>query len=189
MDLEKVLATLEAILFASGEPIECEKIATALGLEESQVTNYIIQLNQKLEDDSRAVEIKRLGDSFQMVSKKEFADAIRAVLEVKKNTPLSPAAMECLAIIAYNQPVTKGFIENIRGVDSSQTVNNLVAKGLVQEAGRLDVPGRPIAYRTTKNFLRCFGIDSLEHLPALPEPDERQLTIDDMAEKTTETDE
>ena len=104
-----------------------------------------------------------------MATRAEYAQVIRQALEVKNNTPLSQAALEVLAIIAYNQPVTKSFIEQIRGVDSSSVVNALVAKELVQEMGRLEIPGRPISYGTTEHFLRCFGMKSIETLPKLPQ--------------------
>ena len=108
-----------------------------------------------------------------MVTREEYAAVIREALEVKNNTPLSQAALEVLAIIAYNQPVTKSFVEQIRGVDSSSVVNSLVAKGLVQEMGRLEIPGRPISYGTTEHFLRCFGMQSIETLPKIPQPQEQ----------------
>ena len=108
-----------------------------------------------------------------MVTGEEYAAVMREALEVKNNTPLSQAALEVLAIIAYNQPVTKSFVEQIRGVDSSSVVNSLVAKGLVQEMGRLEIPGRPISYGTTEHFLRCFGMQSIETLPKIPQPQEQ----------------
>lgn len=114
-----------------------------------------------------------LDQSYQMVTREEYAAVIREALEVKNNTPLSQAALEVLAIIAYNQPVTKSFVEQIRGVDSSSVVNSLVAKGLVQEMGRLEIPGRPISYGTTEHFLRCFGMQSIETLPKIPQPQEQ----------------
>ena len=103
-----------------------------------------------------------------MCTREEFAPQVRAALETKRTAPLSNAAMEALTIIAYNQPVSKGFVENVRGIDSSSVINNLVEKGLVEEAGRLDVPGKPIVYRTTAVFLRSFGLSSVADLPPLP---------------------
>ena len=111
------------------------------------------------------MELLELEESVQLSTREEYGELIRSVLSQKRSSPLSQSAMEVLAIIAYNQPVTRAFVEQIRGVDSSSAVNSLVARDLVEEAGRLELPGRPIAYRTTANFLRCFGLQSLEQLP------------------------
>ena len=116
-----------------------------------------------------------------MCTNPDFADYIKKALEIKKNIPLSQAAMEVLAIIAYNQPATKSFVEQVRGVESSQIVNNLVEKGLVEEAGRLDVPGRPISYKTSINFLLCFGLSGLDKLPPLPD-ENGQVMLDEVVE-------
>lgn len=107
-----------------------------------------------------------------MVSKKEFAPQIRTVMDLRRNTPLSQAALEVLAVVAYNQPVTKAFVEQVRGVDCSGVIGSLTTKGLVEEKGRLELPGRPLLYGTTENFLRCFNISSLDELPPLPENEE-----------------
>ena len=112
-------------------------------------------------------------------TQEELASYVKAALDSHRQTPLSQAALECLAVIAYNQPVTKGFVEQIRGIDSSGVVNTLVEKGLIEEAGRLELPGRPIAYRTTDTFLRCFGLKSIDDLPPLP-VQEGQMILDDM---------
>jgi segregation and condensation protein B len=125
-------------------------------------------LNERYEDCGSGICIKKLDSSFQMCTREEFAPQVRAALETKRTAPLSNAAMEALTIIAYNQPVSKGFVENVRGIDSSSVINNLVEKGLVEEAGRLDVPGKPIVYRTTAVFLRSFGLSSVADLPPLP---------------------
>lgn len=167
MEISKIKATLEAILFASGEPIETAKIEQALELSHDTVYDELKRLQEEYSDSSRGVEIIEIGESFQMCTKNVFFSEIKAVLEIKRNAPLSQAAMEVLAIIAYNQPVTKSFVEQVRGVDSSQTVNSLVEKGLIEEAARLSVPGRPIAYKTTQAFLRSFGLKGLEELPSL----------------------
>lgn len=168
MEISRIKPMLEAILFASGEPVEVAKIAQALELSQETVYSSLMSLQGDYSVSDRGIEIIEIGESFQMCTKQIFAPEIKAVLEIKRNAPLSQAAMEILAIIAYNQPVTKGFIEQIRGVDSSQTVNSLAEKGLVEEAGRLDVPGRPIAYKTTQAFLRSFGLKGLDGLPPLP---------------------
>jgi len=135
-------------------------------------------LCDRYDDCGSGITIKKLDSSYQMCTRNEFAPQIRTALETKRNSPLSPAAMEALTIIAYNQPVSKGFVENVRGIDSSSVINNLVEKGLVEEAGRLDVPGKPIVYRTTAVFLRSFGLSSVAELPPLPD---KQLTLDEDA--------
>ena len=194
MQLNDKAAAIEAILFASGEPVEESRIADAAEIEKNDVESLIKHLNDRYNDAESALEIIRLGNKFQMCTRKKYADNIRAVMESKKQIPLSNAAMEALTIIAYNQPVTKGFVESVRGVDSATVVNSLVEKGLLEEAGRLDVPGRPVAFRTTANFLRCFGLTSLDDLPPLVRDDEdRQTSLfeDDDAEgqETDETEE
>ena len=174
------LAKIEAILFAAGEPVELERIAAGLNLDKAAVREQLSLYAQKLMDDERGLILLTLEDSVQLATKPEYADIVSEVLAMKKNTPLSQAAMEVLAVISYNQPVTKSFIEQVRGVESGQVVNNLVEKGLVEEAGRLNLPGRPIAYRTSLHFLRCFGLKSLDELPRLPQEDDGQMRLDDL---------
>lgn len=183
MTAKNPYSLLEAVLFACGEPIEIARLAAGLSLEAAAVREQLSAYGQQLDRDDRGLELLFLGETVQLCSRRCYEDRIAAVLASRKNVPLSGAAMEVLAIIAYNQPVTKGFVEQVRGVESGQIVNNLVEKALVEEAGRLDVPGRPITYRTTPNFLRCFGISELSELPPLPgggspEPEEQQLTIE-----------
>ena len=153
-----------AILFASGEPIEAERIALAIGVDVDTTLRLLEGLSDRLEEGTPFL-VLCLDGRYQLTTQMKYAPAIRAALEIKRNIPLSQAAMEVLAIIAYNQPVTRAFIEQVRGVDSSGVVNSLVEKGLVEEAGRLELPGRPISYGTTSNFLRCFGLSSLKELP------------------------
>ncbi len=168
MEINQYKAQIEAVLFASGEPVSAVRLAELLEVEEETVRQVVTLMKDDYEAEERGILLVALGESFQLVTKDRYAGLIRTALEIRRNTPLSQAAMEVLSIIAYNQPVTKSFVEQVRGVESGQIVNNLVEKGLVEEAGRLDVPGRPIAYRTTLQFLRCFGISSLEQLPPLP---------------------
>ena len=185
MASENPFGLLEAVLFACGEPIEITKLAAGLSLDTAAVREQLLAYAQRLEQEERGIELLFLGDSVQLCSKRCYEERVAAVVASRKNVPLSGAAMEVLAVIAYNQPVTKGFIEQVRGVESGQVVNNLVEKALVEEAGRLDVPGRPVTYRTTPVFLRSFGISSLAELPPLPsgaapeEPveEQEQLTI------------
>lgn len=179
MKINEGISVVEAILFAHGEPIEAEKLCAAAGIEEDTLTKLIQLLGDRYEADESALTVMKLGNSYQLAVRAEFIDYVRAALETKKNTPLSPAAMEVLTIIAYNQPVTKGFVEHIRGIDSSSVVNSLVEKNLLEEAGRLDVPGKPIAYRTTPAFLRCFQLTSIDDLPPLPNS-EGQVSFDEI---------
>lgn len=165
MDIRQLEAAVEALLFASGEPIPVERMAQVLETDRATLLKVVSRLSEKREEANFGVEILRVEDSFQMATKPEFAEIIRKALDIRRNMPLSSAAMETLAIIAYNQPVTKGYIEEQRGVDSGGIVSLLVSKGLVEERGRLDLPGRPIQYGTTLDFLRSFGLKSLGDLP------------------------
>jgi len=178
-------AAVEAILFAGGDPIESDKLAIAAGIEPDQLESVIAVLEEKYAREDSGIELLRLEDCFQLATKKRFAENVKSAFEIKKNTALSAAAMEVLAIVAYNQPVTKSFVENVRGVDSSGTMNSLVEKGLLCEAGRLELPGRPIAYKTTDTFLRSFQISGIAELPPLPEQ-EAQVTIDEIIENSPE---
>ena len=155
----------EAILFASGEPLETSRIAQALGISEQEVPAVMQNLQNRYAETDSALQVLHLEKAWQLAAKQEFASVIRTAMETRRMQPLSNAAMETLTIIAYNQPVSKGFIERVRGIDSSSVVNSLADKGLVEEAGRIDVPGHPIGYRTTDLFLRVFGLHSLDELP------------------------
>ena len=182
-DIKSMEAAIEAVLFAGGEPITVKRLAEAVEVEEETVYKICKKIQDRLNEEENGICLLELNDCFQMCSKPEYAGYIKKALEIKKNVPLSQAAMEVLAIIAYNQPVTKSFVEQVRGVESSQIVNNLVEKALVEEAGRLDVPGRPISYRTSVNFLRCFGLSGLDKLPPLPDENGQVLLEDVVAEK------
>ncbi|MBR3043308.1 MAG: SMC-Scp complex subunit ScpB [Oscillospiraceae bacterium] len=174
MKLEYLGAALEAVLFAAGEPMETDRLAEALGVTAEEITAAAGALMTALEESGSGLQLLTLGESWQITTRADFAEQIRAALEVKRNTPLSNAAMEALTIIAYNQPVTKGFVERVRGVDSGSVVNTLVERGLLEEAGRIEVPGRPVTYRTTAHFLRTFGMQSLADLPPLPTSSEAE---------------
>ncbi len=180
---KKLIATLEAVLFATGEPTEISKISQALEVDEIVLEEAIAVLRARYSKEDSGICLLKLEDKYQLCSKTEFADSIRKIIEVKKNTPLSQAAFEVLAIIAYNQPVTKSFIEQIRGVDCSAVISNLCQKCLIEERGRLDLPGRPLIYGTTPEFLRCFCISSLDELPPLPKNDEETVKNDETDEQ------
>ncbi len=168
MKLSDKAAVMEAVLFACGDPVPPERLADAVGVERGALPQLADSLNEAYCTNRSSLTVLRLSGLYQLAVKREYYEYIKLAAENKKNAPLSPAAMEVLTIIAYNQPVTKSFVEHIRGTDSSSVVNSLAEKGLLEEAGRLDVPGRPIAYRTTPAFLRCFGFESLDDLPPLP---------------------
>lgn len=179
MTNEQIRAACEAILFASGEPVEAARIAEALEIDIETVTGALWELSRILDDRESGICLLRLGSKYQLCSRTEYAQQVRNVLDIKKNAPLSPAAFEVLAVVAYNQPVTKAYIEQIRGVDCSGVVSTLCQKGLLEEKGRLDLPGRPLLYGTTPDFLRCFCLSSLADLPELPEKPEIEQEPDD----------
>ena len=173
------MAAIEAILFACGEPIELEKLAAAAEIEKDTAERIIERLNDRYADQGSALTIGKLDGSFQLMTRPQYARYIKTAMETRRQAPLSPAAVEVLAIVAYNQPVTRGFVDQVRGVDSGGVVRSLVERDLLEEHGRLnDVPGRPIAYRTTENFLRCFKLNSLDDLPPIPGSSE-QITLEE----------
>ncbi|MGN0640251.1 MAG: SMC-Scp complex subunit ScpB [Oscillospiraceae bacterium] len=186
MKFSERMAAVEAVLFASGEPIEPEKLASACEMEKDEVIRIIERLNDRYKEQESAFEIGKLGGSYQMMTRAQFARYIKAAAETRKQAPLTQAALEVLAIVAYNQPVTRGFIDQVRGVDSGGVVKSLTERNLLEEHGRLnDVPGRPIAYRTTENFLRCFGLNSLDGLPPIPNSAD-QIDFDEYEEMLSE---
>ena len=175
MNAKELSAAVEAMLFASGEPLEIIRIAEVLGCDAEQVDNIVLNLATKLDESGSGLCVLKLGDKAQMCSRQEFAPLIREILDLKRNTPLSGAAFEVLAVIAYNQPVTKSFVEQVRGVDCSGVISTLCQRGLIEEKGRLELPGRPLIYGTTSEFLRCFCVSDLSELPPLPEKNEGEL--------------
>lgn len=186
MKASKLQAAVEAILFASGEPIELERIAEALEIEPEVCEQVVYNLSAQLDERNSGITVLKLGDKYQLSSRTEYAEVIRDVLELRKNTPLSQAAFEVLAVIAYNQPVTKSFVEQVRGVDCSGVISTLCQKKLIEEKGRLDLPGKPLIYGTTPDFLRCFSISSLDELPAIPESDKDEAEVTEETEVITE---
>ncbi len=168
MDWNEVHSALESILFAAGDPVSLERLSQALELDMSQVKTALEELQDDYRFHQRGLRIVSIQDSYQMTSAPEHAPLVRSLLEKRKGDKLSPAALEALAIVAYYQPVTRTYVEQVRGVDSSYTMGLLLDRELIEECGRLDVPGRPILYRTGVNFLRSFGLQSLDELPELP---------------------
>lgn len=177
MQLEQYEKIAEAILFAGGEPVEQKVIAAAMELDEEAAAAVLESLRTKYEKFESSVQVLRLENQWQLCTRKEYEPYIRSAFEIKRNAPLSQAAMEVLAVVAYNQPVTRAFAEQVRGVDCSGVMSTIAEKGLIEEAGRLDLPGKPIAYRTTPLFLRSFGLSSLDDLPPIideAEPAEKE---------------
>lgn len=166
---ERLTAAAEAVLFAVGEPLELSKLAKVLGLDRETCSRVLLDLSGRLDESGSGVRLLKLGERYQLCSRAEYAAPIRAILEVRRDLPLSQAAFEALAVIAYNQPVTKAFVEQVRGVDCSGVISTLCQKKLIEEKGRLELPGRPLVYGTTPDFLRCFGLSSLSELPELPD--------------------
>lgn len=175
MTVNEMIPAFEAILFASGEPVEMERFCEVFEIDDETVEKVMDMLSDRLEKQQSAIKLVRLDFSYQLCTKKEYAEHIRTVLDLRRRTPLSQAALEVLAVIAYNQPVTRAYVEQVRGVDCSGVVSTLVEKGLLEEKGRLELPGRPLLYGTTANFLRCFGLSNLDDLPEVPVND----TIED----------
>lgn len=168
MNKQQTLSALEAVLFASGDPISTERLSQVFEIKPEEIEKYIKELENKLNLYNSGFGVVRLENTYQLVTREEFAPYIKKAFDIKRRTPLSPAALEVLAVIAYNQPVTRAFIEQVRGVDCSGVVSTLVEKGLIEERGRLELPGRPLLYGTTKTFLRSFSLSDLSELPPLP---------------------
>lgn len=168
---------IESILFASGDPMPVSRLCALLDREESEIYEAAKRLADGYSFEGRGIRLLRLEDSLQLCSAPENGEFVRRALEARKPPKLSPAAMEVLTLVAYFQPVTKTYIEQIRGVDSSYTVSLLVERELIEPCGRLDVPGRPTIYRTTQGFLRAFGLSSLDELPEQEELPQSQLMV------------
>ena len=172
MDIIELTPQLEAVLFASGDPVPVARLSLVFGVPEEDILVTARKLADYYEKNSRGIRLLKLGESLQLCSAPEHAKLIARVIEHRAAAKLSAGALEALAIIAYFQPVTRAYVEQVRGVDSSYTVSSLVAKGLIEPAGRLDAPGRPTLYRTTEAFMRVMGISSLDELPTLPDLNE-----------------
>ena len=183
MNQKQIKAAVEAMLFAAGDPVSADKLAAAVQLPQTTVETALEDLRVRYAREDSGLCLLHLDTRWQLATKTEWADCIRRLLDARRSVPLGPAAMETLTVIAYNQPVSRAFIEQVRGVDSSSSVSGLLQKGLIEEAGRdglphhsdrkslieeagrLDLPGHPVSFRTTDVFLRCFGLSSLADLP------------------------
>ena len=180
MEVKEIESAIEGILFAAGDPVGVERLCMALDLDRATVDAVCQRLADYYSYERRGVRLLRLENSYQLCSAPEHADCIRRAFESRRPARLSQPALEVLAIIAYYQPTTRAYVDQIRGVDSAYTVGLLLERDLIEECGRLAVPGRPILYRTTTTFLRSFGLSSLEELPELPSagPEDGQITLE-----------
>ena len=186
--IKSIESAIEAILFAAGYPVKYAKIAEVLGLEEKDTKNIIEHMSLDYNDpgSKRGINLLMFPDTCQLSTKEQYAPYIREALGIRRGGNLSASSMEVLAIVAYNQPVTRSFVDQVRGVDSSYAMNSLIDKALIEPCGRLDAPGRPMLYVTTEKFLRVFGLSSLSELPAteimLPPKEELPIVDDDSAD-------
>lgn len=174
MNLNRNEKAAIAVLFASGEPVPASRFAQLFAYEEAAVHWMMRRLADYFDEEESPLMVVRLETAYQLCTREEYAGEVKLALDIRKNQPLSQAAMEVLAIIAYNQPVTRAFVEQVRGVDSSGTIGTLVEKGLVEEKGRLDLPGRPVSFGTTAHFLRSFGLSATSELPIVTDAGEME---------------
>lgn len=186
MENENYKAIIEAILFASGREVKVSEIVSILDIEANEVEDIIQQLKIEYENQRRGFEIIKVGDSYQMITKKEYYEYLYPLFDNRAKPSLSSAALETLSIIAYNPKITRAEIEAVRGVASDSSIYKLLEYGLIEEAEKLDLPGKPRAYKTTNEFLKMFGLSSLEELPELPRykiDENEQIVIDDLLEE------
>ena len=169
MEMKEIESAIESILFASGEPVHVDRICVAMEMDRPTVEQVLQKLMDYYSYERRGIRLLRIEDSWQMCSSPDYADIIRKAFEIRKPAKLSQPALEVLTIIAYYQPTTRAYVDQIRGVDSAYTMGLLQERKLIEECGRLQVPGRPRLYRTTKQFLRAFHLTSLEDLPEMPD--------------------
>lgn len=187
LEMREIEAAIEGILFASGEPVAVDRICMAMDMDRPTVELVLQKLADYYAYERRGIRLLRMEDSWQLCSAPEYADMIRKAFEIRKPAKLSQPALEVLTIIAYYQPTTRAYVDQIRGVDSSYTVGLLLDRHLIEECGRLQVPGRPRLYRTTQAFLRAFHLHSLEDLPEMPGMEtDGQLRLDDSGSILTE---
>lgn len=168
LDIKEIEAAMEGILFASGEPVSIERICMATELDRPTAEQVLRRLGDYYAYERRGIRLVQMDESYQLCSSPDYADTIRRAFEIRKSAKLSQPALEVLTIIAYYQPTTRAYVDQVRGVDSSYTMSLLLERDMIEECGRLQVPGRPHLYRTTKKFLRDFHLSSLEELPELP---------------------
>lgn len=185
-EILRFIPAFEAVLFASGEPVSIDRLSAVFDLGIDEINEITQEIKDRLNKSGSGIELVKLENAYQLCTRSEYGEYIRKIADMHRKTPLSQAAFEVLSVVAYNQPVTKSFIEQVRGVDCSSTVTTLIEKGLLEERGRLELPGKPLLYGTTKNFLRCFGISDLSELPPLPHDEEAARS--DMGEQLSAMD-
>ena len=190
MEIDKIKSIIESILFSAGRIVGSKELMAILELSQEDVDTIVQNMKAEFDEQRRGIEIIKVDDGYQMCSKKEYYEYIYPIFDNRAKPSLSPAAMETLSIIAYNPKITRAEIEQIRGVNSDGTIYKLLEYNLIEEVGRLDAPGRPTIYSTTKEFLKMFGISNLDELPELPRykiDENEQIVIDEIIEET-ETD-
>lgn len=186
MEINKIKSIIEAILFSAGRPVTQKELVLTLEIAEEDIKSIISTMQEEYKKEERGMEIIKIDDSYQLCTKKELYDFVYPILDKRSTPNLSNAALETLAIIAYNPQITRPEIESIRGVSADGCVYKLLEYGLIEEAGKADLPGKPMSYKTTEDFLRKFGYSSLEELPELPKykiDENEQIVIDDIVEQ------
>lgn len=192
MEIEKIKSIIEAILFAAGREVKINELVTALEIDSADIINIVESMKEEFVKTNRGIEILKVDDGYQLCTKKEYYEYVYPIIDKRSKPNLSNAALETLAIIAYNPKITRAEIEAIRGVAVDATIYKLLEYNLIEEAGRLDAPGRPTTYKTNNNFLKMFGFTSLEELPQLPKykmDENQQIVIDDIIEEKTNEEE
>lgn len=188
MEIEKIKATIEAILFATGKPVTKNELVLALEITEQEIEQIIENMQEEYKEAKRGIELIKIENSYQLCSKKEYHEVIYPIIDKRSKPNLSNAALETLAIIAYNPKISRAEIEAIRGVSADACVYKLLEYGLVEESGKLDLPGKPMGYQTTPDFLRMFGYTGLNDLPELPRyklDENKQIVIEEIIENDT----
>ena len=189
MEIDKIKSIIEAILFAAGRQVTIKELMISLEIPKEDLENIIVSMQEEYREQSRGIEIIKVDDSYQLCTKKELYEFLYPILDKRSKPNLSNAALETLAIIAYNPRVTRAEIESIRGVGADACIYKLLEYGLIQEGGKADLPGKPMTYVTSNEFLKMFGYTSLNDLPELPRyklDENQQIVIDDLVENSTE---
>lgn len=188
MEIEKIKSIIEAILFAAGRPVTKTELMLCLEISEDDIQAILENMQEEYKNQARGIELIKVENSYQLCTKKELYEYVYPILDKRSKPKLSNAALETLAIIAYNPKITRAEIEAIRGVSADACVYKLLEYGLVEESGKIDLPGKPMSYKTTEEFLRMFGYSSLEELPELPRyklDENQQIVIDDLIEENS----
>ena len=186
MEIDKIKSIIEGVLFSAGRPVTINELVLSLEVPEEDIENIINSMQEEYKEKNRGIELIKIDNSYQLCTKKDLYEYIYSVLDKRNKPNLSNAALETLAIVAYNPKITRAEIEAIRGVSADACVYKLLEYGLIEEAGKIDLPGKPMSYKTTSDFLRMFGYSSLEELPELPRyklDENQQIVIDDLVEQ------